>query len=609
MISDVNHWLRSNLDLNVAEATLVVAVLTLLVAIPAIVPEARRAFRRAAWRALVALRFAHRKYVRWFIAQRSKITNIYLNRTEELDLAQTYISLFFVDPGAAREQRIIATNLLAQNESAHIIIVGDPGSGKSTLLNAYGTGILQRTALHASSSDLKLVTQSHEIPFLVRLRHFAKYAEGESALVRYVTENLLEKQANIRGAENYLRRVLQQDRCLIMLDGLDEVPDNKYDAVRDAIVEFSKSTDPSLPTGKARIILSCRKQNFLRIKSDWIPTFAPWSHVLAPLRDAEIFRFILKRQGEFVSPRTPDAFFSSLQASGTLDLHRVPLILTISLGMYLQLSAYEIPRSIGRFYEEMINGLLIRHDFPGDPSGHTNRFNAEDKYRFLREFALAMARRPGRFEDFDFGEIVDFAAAMIPKMSYVAAEDSKEFVREIIDRSGLLTRTSDEDEYIFAHRSIQEYLIAVQLRRDSLAGMQFLLDRANDSEWRQVSIYYAALDHENVEAFLAALSDRNLELAGQCLASSAPVSEELVGNILNRLSLSISKSSSFAANLAALVSITGAQKATTRTRATAVLSEVLTSLQATRTLCQYSGMTQRERCGYWKSSLRPVHRR
>ena len=71
----------------------------------------------------------------------------------------------------------------------------------------------------------------------------------------------------------------------------------------------------------------------------------------------------------------------------------------------------------------MIDELLTRHDFRIDGrSGRTNRFNAEDKYRFLREFAMAMALREGSFEDFAWQEVYTFAERLIPKMSHVRAE-------------------------------------------------------------------------------------------------------------------------------------------------------------------------------------------
>jgi hypothetical protein len=569
----LEHWLQSTFGLNIDEAALIIAFLTLLVAVPAAVPPVRASLGRAARRLSLWSGTTRRHYARWFTSQNGKLRNIYLNRIEELDLGQTYVSLAFIEPGGLNEQRVQATNVLADSDYAHILIIGDPGTGKSTLLAAYGVGILQRKSL-SGRSDLKFIAQSSETPILVRLRQFAAHADGPASLARYITNDILRRQAGVPSASDFLRRLLRDRKCLVLLDGLDEVPDSRYAAVKDAIAEFVEDQQ----TGVARVILSCRRQNFLRIQTDWIPTFCDRSHVLAPLRDADIFMFLIKRQRDFTAPRTPEAFFTAIRNSGSIDLHRVPLILTISLGLYLQLVAYEIPRSIAKFYEEMINGLLIRHDFRGDQAGSTNKYNAEDKYRFLREFAFAMAQRPDRFEDFTFAEIVGFAAAMVPKMSYVQSSESESFVREIIDRSGLLTRISDEDEYIFAHRSIQEYLIAIQLTRDPAEGARFLLSRAADSAWRQVALFFAALDHNSVNSFLTELGGVNLELAGYCLAAAGPVTEEVAEPILERLADSILDGNAVAESLSALVRVTGGQRGAIQDLAVTTLTKVLMSV-------------------------------
>ena len=344
----VTNWLRNELGLTVEEATLIVAALTLLVAVPAVVPSIRSLVIGSFRRSLLFFGVVRRKYQRWFLKQHGKLQNIYLNRIEELDLAQTYVPLSFLAAEFEHEGRIRATQVLAQNTYSRILIVGDPGSGKSTLLNAYGTGIL-RNRTRADSSDLKAISRTREVPFLVKLRNFAKYATGPASLANYIVNQILKEQAQIVSGHDFLQRLLKHRRCLVLLDGLDEVPDDRYELVRDAILEFASGNVSWLPTGKARLVLSCRRQNFLRIRTDWVPIFCDEPYVLAPLRDSEIFLFLLKRKQEFTDPRTPEAFFASIKSSSTLELHRAPLILTISLGLYLHLAAYTIPRSIGKF--------------------------------------------------------------------------------------------------------------------------------------------------------------------------------------------------------------------------------------------------------------------
>ena len=49
-----------------------------------------------------------------------------------------------------------------------------------------------------------------------------------------------------------------------------------------------------------------------------------------------------------------------MRTSGTLDLHRTPLILAMSVGLYARKAFYEIPSSIAELYRAMIDEMLDR---------------------------------------------------------------------------------------------------------------------------------------------------------------------------------------------------------------------------------------------------------
>jgi hypothetical protein len=50
------------------------------------------------------------------------------------------------------------------------------------------------------------------------------------------------------------------------------------------------------------VIVTCRRQNFLSLKDEWIPAIASQVCSLAPLRDSEIFSYLSKLRSYFKPP-------------------------------------------------------------------------------------------------------------------------------------------------------------------------------------------------------------------------------------------------------------------------------------------------------------------
>ena len=167
-----------------------------------------------------------------------------------------------------------------------------------------------------------------------------------------------------------------------------------------------------------------------------------------------------------------------------------------------------------------------------DPGGASLAFQRADKYRFLREFALHATLGPYGFDEFTKTDLINFCKSLAPDLN--AVRDPVAFVEEIIRSSGLLNDIAEDGRYVFAHRSIQEYLAADQLGIED-SGDSFLLDRANDPEWRQIILFHATIQEQrHVNAFLTALAQLNPKLAAYCLAS-ATASDAVAIAILDAL--------------------------------------------------------------------------
>lgn len=459
-------------------------------------------------------------YRKTFLEKHGKLRNIYSNRQEDLDLALTFVALSVAGPSASGQQQDAAA-IIADKDNKRLIITGDPGSGKSTLLKAYGVAAMGTRRVKEASADLRKIHKGREIPFFVPLRLLALRAQTAKRDVvwNYIIEEILISMMHLGRieAEVFVRRLLGTGRCLVLLDGLDEVPDIRYQATREAVLKFIADEDPERPTANARVVLTCRRQNFVPL--DWAD-FAPVQYVVNPMRDVDILRYIRNRNSDFKQRKLdPEQFFNAISGSINFDLHRTPLILVMSIGLYLDRQVESVPNSISKLYQTVIHAMLDRHSFVTE-SNPVNKFLADDKERFLRRFALSMAERPDAFQDFELDDLTREATEFRPLLNRVKEGEVAQFVEEIVERSGLLAPVLENQTYTFGHRSFQEYLIATQLRKGVPDGVDRLLAHSDDREWQQVIQFFAASDDVAIEPFLERLYALNPVVTVRCFANA-----------------------------------------------------------------------------------------
>jgi hypothetical protein len=564
----------------------------------ALIPPLRRSIGRWFRFALFSLGFYHRRYSRWFIREYRRTYNIYLADYDELDLGETYVPLSLQPDktfstvarpskpmshrGSQTTDLQIATHVLSDQSAHRILVIGDRGSGKSTLLRAYGAGTLRRRR-YREETDLRTIPKSAEIPFLVSLRRLARKLDENYGLTEFIIDEILVQGVGLSRdlASMFLRRLLKRGQCLVLLDGLDEVAADSYEAVRDHVLKFADSNFNAMPTTEARLVLTCRRQNFLGIAEDWVPALASRVYVLAPLRDAEMLRYLQKLRPRIPHPKSSESFFHSVRESGTFDLHRVPIVLAMSAGLYASSAEFEIPPSLSLLYERMIKELLKRDHYRLDPVGNPNRYSVRDKHRLLRDFALVVAERTGRFDDFEIKEIRRFAATMAPSFLDAEKPDAGAIVKEIVRHSGLLRETSDDGTLAFAHRSIHEFLAAEALLRTGDKAVETLSERANEPTWRQATLFFSGLSGGPVQKLLVALANKNLELAGHCL-SSMDVAPSQSRPIIASLRKRISDKKTVSRYLPALLSAVSSPNQGTSTYAVESVQELLATDESGR---------------------------
>jgi DNA-binding CsgD family transcriptional regulator len=129
--------------------------------------------------------------------------------------------------------------LKAVSRYSNLMVLGKPGSGKTTLL--------QWVAIKCDLGEFQL----NRVPIFIRLKNFAddtRRNDSEFRLLNYITEEFVSCGAD----KSVIETILTQGKALILLDGLDEVPEEDGDEVDRHIRRFVEKYF------KNKFIITCR---------------------------------------------------------------------------------------------------------------------------------------------------------------------------------------------------------------------------------------------------------------------------------------------------------------------------------------------------------------
>jgi NACHT domain len=406
----------------------------------------------------------------------------------------------------------------SQNGIPNLAILGAPGSGKTTLLKHLTVGLAARRGHH------RLGVKRTPVLLFIRDHAAAIVADPEQTIIDVV--NASTRKMNIPAPEGWFEREFNRGRCLVMLDGLDEIADA---TARKTVAEW---VDDQMAAYDANPFLVTSRP------------FGYRSNPLSRVTVLEVCPFTLEQTERFIkqwylaneamsaqNPKTDEGvqiraregaedLLKRLRDTPNLaDLAVNPLLLTMIANVHRYRSS--LPGRRVELYAEICEVFLGRRL---QARGLDLELTPAQIKRALQPLALAMMQAEKR--ELTFAEVLHIIAAPLTLIS--TDMDSKEFIEMVQNRSGLLIE-HESGIWGFAHLTFQEYLAASEVVEERLE--KDLVRKVTESWWHETIRLYAALADATpiVEACISGEKPAiaQLTLAVECLDEARLVQPHL----------------------------------------------------------------------------------
>lgn len=413
--------------------------------------------------------------------------------------------------GIETDRRISLDELIDAQDGGVFVITGGPGSGKTTLLRFKALQLASRR------------TRGSRLPIVLELRHHVKAIVGDPACTVATLTAALDWLHGSHTAD-WIERQLQRGKCLIMLDGLDEVAD-EHDRRR--VVNWVRAqTDryrrnPFVVTSRPHGYRADRLSNadelaVRRFTSEQIHHFVHnWYRVTWIRRTNEAGDGIAVH-----AERAADDLIERLRRTPALfKLAENPLLLTMITNVHI--TGKVLPGSRASLYGEICEMLLHKRDEAKAMRGTDEGLTVEQKLQVSRTLAAYMMHN--RVRDLSVEEARQAVRDPLAGASRKVTAD--EFL-VASENSGLIVQPV-EGQYAFAHLSFQEYLAAMALRETN--GSAALAASVDDPWWREVTLLWSAGANATavVEACLTSGSAQALRLALSCADEARDIAPEI----------------------------------------------------------------------------------
>ncbi|MFF4097543.1 NACHT domain-containing protein [Streptomyces sp. NPDC001834] len=364
----------------------------------------------------------------------------------------------------------------ALGDCQRVLLRGLAGSGKTTLLQWLAVG----TARDELPEELG--SWRGQIPFVLPLRTLVRHGPLPEPhhFLAAVGAPLAASQP-----EGWADGVLARGEALVLVDGIDEVPQEHRGATRDWLERLLAAYKD------AHFVVTTRPS---AVPEGWLASSRFTELSVRPMSAADIGVFVARWHTAARQSAATDAEQSQLRNLETTlqvtvraqrdlsQLSSTPLMCALICALHRDRRGH-LPHSRRELYEAALSMLLVRRDLERSidvPEGI--QLTEHQSVQLLQRLAYWLIRN--RQTEMDRSTAEALVGDALPAMQAVAEQGTaKQVLMHLVGRSGLL-RQPTIDTIDFVHRTFQDYLGA----KAAIEAHDFplLVNNADDDQWEDV---------------------------------------------------------------------------------------------------------------------------